>query len=391
MLRFLTAGESHGPVLTAILDGFPAGLEIDREQLNLQMARRQKGFGSGGRMNIERDSVRITGGVMAGRSSGGPIGMEIVNRDYEKWRDKEIRPMTIPRPGHADLTGAVKFGHGDLRLSLERASARETAARVAVGSICRQLLAEFGIEIGSYVVAIGGEAVELPADMEYLERFRLAEESEVRCPSDEGTERMVARIKAAMEARDTVGGIFEVVVTGAPAGLGSFTQWDQRLDGKLLASIGSVPAIKGAEIGPAFANSGLAGSDVQDEIFKDADGRLTRRSNRSGGFEGGITNGEPIVIRAAMKPISTVLNPMRSVDLATGQAADTVYERSDICAVPRAAVVAEAMAAFTVLQAILEKVGGDSVEEMTPRVSSLRQARVDELPMDNEPWRFDYD
>lgn len=392
MLRFLTAGESHGPQLTAILEGMPAGLPLDLDALNHEMARRQKGYGSGGRMKIEQDSARITAGVMQGQTTGGPIALQLSNNDYAKWREREIPPFTTPRPGHADLTGAVKYGYRELRLSLERASARETAARVAVGAICKQLLAHFGVSVGSYVVAIGDVAAQIPDDLAYPERFAAAETNEVRCPIPAAAEAMRQKIWEIMQARDTIGGLFEVVALGAPAGLGSYVHWDRRLDGQLIWAVASIPAIKGVEIGPAFANAARPGSAVQDELFLAEDGQsLARRSNRAGGFEGGVTTGEPIVIRAAMKPISTILNPRRTVDLATGQETTTVYERSDFCAVPRAAVVGEAMAAFTLANSLIEKLGGDSLAEMTPRFVALRRSRLDDLPMDNRPWQFGYE
>jgi chorismate synthase len=387
MLRFLTAGESHGPALTAILEGMPAGLPLTEEDIDVHLRRRQKGFGSGGRMRIERDRVYISGGVLKGQTTGAPIAMQIENRDFANWRDKEIRPMTIPRPGHADLTAANKYGYRELRLALERASARETAARVAVGAVCRRLLAEFGIAVGGYVAQIGPTSVSLPEDLGYGDRFALAEESDVRCPDPAAAGAMRACIQEAMAARDTVGGIFEIVALGVPPGLGSHVHWDRRLDARLMAAVGSIPAIKGVEVGPAFENAAHRGTEVHDEILVE-DGRLVRRTNRAGGFEGGITTGQPVIVRAAMKPISTTLTPLRSVDLATGEPAATRYERSDICAVPRAAVVGEAMVAFVLADALLEKLGGDNLAEMRPRFASLRHARLAELEMDNEAWRF---
>jgi chorismate synthase len=366
------------------------------------MRRRQKGYGSGGRMSIEKDAVRITGGLMGGQTTGGPIALHIENRDWVNWRDKDVSPMTIPRPGHADLTGAIKYGYRDLRLALERASARETAARVAVGAVCRRLLAEFDIVIGSYVASIGEVAVILPlpagdsARQAYLARFEAAEANEVRCPDPDAAERMRQAIFDAMQTKDTLGGVFEVVALGVPPGLGSHVHWDRRLDARLLWSVGSVQAIKGVEIGPAFENARLRGTQVHDEIFSDEVGdtesvSLTRHTNRAGGFEGGITTGQPVVVRAAMKPISTTLTPLRSVDLAGGQPATTRYERSDFCAVPRAAVVGEAMVAFVLADALIAKLGGDSLAEMRPRFDALRQGRLDELPMDDVAWRFGYE
>ena len=391
MLRFLTAGESHGPQLTAILEGFPAGLPVDEAGLNRQMARRQTGYGSGGRMKIEQDTVQIAGGVMNGLTTGGPLALIISNRDFAKWETRDIEPLTIPRPGHADLTGAVKYGYRELRLSLERASARETASRVAVGAFCQQLLACFGIEIGSYVVSIGPLVVALPQEFTYPELFAAAEENDLRCPVPAAVDGLRQHIREVMLAKDTVGGVFEVVALGVPAGLGSHVHYDRKLDARLLMAVGSIQAIKGVEIGAAFANAAKPGSEVHDEIFLAADGEtLVRYTNRAGGLEGGVSTGEPIILRAAMKPISTVLNPRRSVDLANGQPASTVYERSDFCAVPRAAVVGEAMVAFELTNALLEKLGGDSIAEMTPRFAALRGNRLTDLPMDNAAWRFGY-
>jgi chorismate synthase len=387
MLRFLTAGESHGPALTAILEGIPAGLLLDGEEINVQLQRRQKGFGSGGRMRIERDSVRLRGGVLNGRTTGAPIAMEIENRDFANWRDREIRPMSIPRPGHADLTGAIKYGYRELRLALERASARETAARVAVGAVCRRLLEEFDIVVGGYAVQIGAVSVPSLDDMGYPERFAVAEENDVRCPDPTVAAAMHACIREAMAARDTLGGVLEVVALHLPPGLGSHVHWDRRLDARLMMAVGSIPAIKGVEVGPAFENAARRGTEVHDEIFTE-EGLLVRGSNRAGGLEGGITTGQPVIVRAAMKPISTTLTPLRSVDLASGEPAETRYERSDICAVPRAVVVAEAMVAFVLTDALLEKLGGDSLAEMHPRFVGLRKGALRELEMDNEPWRF---
>ncbi|MBP8000387.1 MAG: chorismate synthase [Chloroflexi bacterium] len=391
MLRFLTAGESHGPELTAILEGLPAGLPVDRVDLEQQMARRQVGYGSGGRMKIEQDNATITSGVMNGHTTGGPVTFRILNKDYAKWQTRDVAPMTIPRPGHADLTGAVKYGYADLRLALERASARETAARVAVGALCRQLLAQFDITIGSYVTSIGPVIAEIPADMGYAARFAAAEENDLRCPLPPTAEAMRQLIWEVMQAQDTIGGVFEVVALGIPPGLGSHVHWDRRLDAQLMLAVGSIHAIKGVEIGPAFANTRLPGSLVHDEIFLAADGQtLSRQTNRCGGFEGGITTGEAIVVRAAMKPISTVLNARRSVDLATGEPSPTEYERSDFCAVPRAAIVGEAMVAYALANALVEKLGGDSMAEMRPRYTTLRRLRLEDLLMDNQPWRFGY-
>ncbi|MCU0495871.1 MAG: chorismate synthase [Anaerolineae bacterium] len=389
-MRFLTAGESHGPALTAIVDGIPAGLALTLEDINRELERRQQGYGSGGRMQIEKDTVMITGGVMNGLTTGGPIALVVQNRDFKNWKEKEIPAMTTPRPGHADLTGAIKYGYRDLRLALERASARETTMRVAVGAICRKLLAEFGIVIGGYTVQIGDVQTALTSDTDYLARFQAAEASDVRCPDPQVAEAMHEAIRQAKIAKDTLGGVFEVVALHVPPGLGSHVQWDRKLDAKIVAAMVSIHAMKGAEIGHAFENAGKSGSQVHDEIYLE-DGRLIRKTNRAGGLEGGITTGEPIVVRVAMKPIATILQALQSVNLATGEPEETTYERSDFCALPRAVPIGEAMLAIVLAQALLEKLGGDSMAELYTRFQQLRQARLTDLPMDNVVWRFGYE
>lgn len=390
MIRLLTAGESHGPVLTAVLEGVPAGLPIDAAAVNAELARRQQGYGSGGRMHIEQDEVQITAGVVAGQTTGAPIALLVENRDWKNWKDRDIAPMTTPRPGHADLTGAVKYGYRELRLALERASARETAMRVAAGAVCKRLLDELGVVVGGYTVQIGGVKVELPEALPYAERFALAEANDVRCPNAGAAEQMHAEIRQAIIDKDTLGGVFEVVALNVPPGLGSHVHYDRRLDARIVAALVSIHAMKGAEVGPAFDNAGLRGSQVHDAIARGADGRLARRGNRAGGIEGGITTGEPIVARAAMKPISTLLQGIDSVDLASGEPARTTYERSDFCALPRAVPVGEAMLALTLADALLEKLGGDSLDEIRPRFAALRRAHLDDLPMDGREWRFGY-
>jgi len=381
-IRFLTAGESHGPALVAILEGIPAGLPLSPKIINVELARRQRGYGAGPRMKIESDTAQILGGVMAGLTTGAPLALLIQNRDHEKWLGKQVAPLTIPRPGHADLTGAIKYGYRDLRPALERASARETAARVAVGAICKHLLSDLGVQIGGYVCSIG----EIQADVEEIpidQRFVLAENSEVRCPDPHAEPLMQARIRQAMHARDTLGGVLEVVAFGLPPGLGSHVHWDRRLESRLGAAVLSVPAIKGVEIGPAFLNSRLAGTQVQDAIrLNERD--LVRPTDRAGGLEGGITTGQPLLVRAAMKPIATTLTPQQSVDLLDGQEVPTQYERSDFCPVPRAVPILEAVIAVVLADALLEKTGGDSIEEIKPRLATLRQARLTDLPMDGE-------
>lgn len=392
MLRFLTAGESHGPQLTSILEGLPAGLALSHADIDADLARRQVGYGSGGRMNIEKDAVQITSGVSAGQTTGGPVAMTVQNRDYKNWAAKEIDPMTIPRPGHADLTGAIKYGYSDLRLALERASARETTMRVAVGAICKKFLAQFGIQVYGYVSAIGGIHAELDSTMSYAERFRRAEEeSSVRCPDPAATEKIEDAIRQVKIDKDTLGGIIEVAVVGLPTGLGSHVHYDRRLTGQLLAAIGSIQSMKGGEVGSAYDNSGKRGTQVHDEMYLDEEGFIRRKTNRAGGLEGGMTTGEPLIVRAFMKPISTTLTPIKSVDLATGDSSGTTYERSDFCATPRAVPIIEGVIAFVIANALLEKIGGDSIGEMLPRFDTLRHSRPDELTMWNEPWRFGYE
>ncbi len=385
-LRFLTAGESHGPAVLAILEGLPAGLPLPPGVINAELVRRQQGYGAGPRMKIEQDTVRILGGVMQGQTTGAPLALEIENVDHSKWRGKAIPAMTAPRPGHADLTAAVKYGYRDLRPALERASARETAARVAVGAVCRHLLGQFGIRLGGYVVAIG----EIEANVQAIaldERLQLAEASDVRCPDEQAGAAMRQRIRQVMDERDTLGGILEILALGLPPGLGSHVQWDRKLEARLGAALLSVPAIKGVEFGPAFANAHQPGTQVHDAIALQGQA-LTRPTNRAGGLEGGITNGQPLVMRAAMKPIATTLTPQQTVDLASGEPAPTRYERSDFCPVPRAVPILEAMAAFVLADALLEKLGGDSLAEMQSRYPALRQARLEDLGMDGGELTF---
>lgn len=389
-LRILTAGESHGPLLTTILEGMPAGIPLTPEIINLDLARRQVGYGSGGRMQIERDEVRITGGVMAGITTGGPISLIVENRDFKNWRDKDIDALTTPRPGHADLTGAIKYGYRDLRIALERASARETTMRVAAGAVCRQYLAQFGIQIGGYVTQIGDVTASLNPGLSYPELFEQSEASDVRCPDPTATEQMHEAVRQAKIDQDTLGGVMEIVALNVPPGLGSHVHYDRRLDGRLVAAMVSIQAMKGAEIGNAFEQAGWRGSQVHDDLYVDEAGNITRRTNRAGGLEGGITTGDPIVVRVAMKPIATILRGADSVNLATGEADRTVYERSDFCALPRAIPIGESMMAFVITEVLMEKLGGDSIEEMLPRFQSLRRSNVKDLPVNNTLWRFGY-
>ncbi len=386
MLRFLTAGESHGPSLTTILDGIPAGLSLSPDIINNELARRQQGYGSGGRMKIEKDTVQILGGVMGGETTGAPLALLVQNDDHVKWKGKAIEPMTAPRPGHADLTGAVKYGYKDLRPALERASARETTMRVAAGAVCKHFLAQFGIIVGGYVASIGEVTADF-GDMPYEERFTRAEESDVRCPVKSSAEKMRTEIEKTIHGKNTLGGVLEIVALNLPVGLGSFVQWDRRLEAKLAMAIMSVQAIKGVEVGDAFENAKRIGTEAHDAMQL-ASKNIARNSNRAGGTEGGVSNGQPIIIRAAMKPIATTLVPQQTVDLAKGENAPTKYERSDFCPVPRAVPILEAMAAFVLADALLEKLGGDSLNEMKPRFEALRKSTLEDLPMDNIPHIF---
>lgn len=369
--RFLTGGESHGPGLTVIVEGFPAGLEVPEEVINADLARRQGGYGRSGRQRIEHDTVQFWGGVEHGVSTGGPVVMHITNRDYANFIRKEHPRLTAPRPGHADLVGATKYRLADMRTVLERSSARETAARVAAGALSRLLLMQFGVRIGSLVTEIGGAAAQ-DLDLSNPERLLEATESSpVRCPDTEAADAMKATIDNARRTGDTVGGVFVVWATGLPVGLGSYVHWDRRLDGLLAQAVMSIQAIKGVEIGDAFENARMNGRSVHDQIFVGERG-LERHTNRAGGLEGGVTTGQPLIVRAAMKPISTTINPLQTVDVATGEQTTTQYQRSDFCAVPAAGVVGEAMVAWVLADALHEKLGGDSIAEMQEHFSLLR-------------------
>jgi chorismate synthase len=368
--RFITGGESHGPCVTVIVEGYPAGLPLPAEEINRDLSRRQGGYGRSGRQRIEHDEVQFLGGVEGGLSTGGPIVMQITNRDYANFIKKEHSPLTAPRPGHADLAGAIKYRLDDMRTVLERSSARETAARVAAGAVARLLLAQFDIKVGSVVTEIGGavaRAIDFSAPETLLDA---TEESPVRCPDPDATEAMKARIDNARRTGDTLGGVFVVWATGLPVGLGSYVHWDRRLDGQLAQAVMSIQAIKGVEIGAAFENARMNGRDVHDQIYVGSNG-LERRTNRAGGLEGGVTNGEVLLVRAAMKPISTTINPLQTVDVATGEATTTQYQRSDFCAVPAAGVVGEAMVAWVLANALHEKLGGDSLSEIREHAASL--------------------
>lgn len=392
MLRFTTAGESHGPGLVSILEGMVAGLPLDAEDVNGELARRQQGYGRGRRMQIERDEVEFLSGVRAGHTIGSPIAMLIRNRDWKNWQDvmdagtregdpsPRRRAVTRVRPGHADLTGLLKYDRDDARDILERASARETTARVAAAAVCRHFLAEFGVRVGSHVVHLGGVDARRPDPMPE-DVNAAADASPVRMLDPDAGAVAVARIDAAKSSGNTLGGIAEVVADGLPAGLGSHVSWDRKLDGRLAAALMSIPAVKGVEIGLGFEAARRSGAEVHDEIEaapgRPRAGNVRRRSNRAGGTEGGMSTGEPLVVRVAMKPISTLMRPLGTVDVATGQAAAATAERSDVTAVPAMGVIAEAMVAFVLAQAWLEKFGGDSLEE-TRRNFDGYLARIDQ-------------
>jgi chorismate synthase len=388
MLRFTTAGESHGPALVSILEGAPAGIPLLTADINADLARRQQGYGRGRRMQIEKDEVELLSGVRAGYTIGSPIAMVIRNRDWKNWQDimdpapnesdpeARRRAVTRPRPGHADLSGMLKYDRDDARDILERASARETTARVAAGAICRKLLSEIGVTIGSHIVELGGVSAaapdEWPDDLN-----EAADSSPLRTLDKNAEAEMIARIDAAKKDGDTLGGVCEVVCLGVPVGLGSHVSWDRKLDARIGAAMMSIPAVKGVGIGIGFEASRLRGSQVHDEILAAADhrrsGDIARRTNRAGGLEGGMTNGEPLVVRVAMKPISTLMKPLATVEMKTGEAASAVAERSDVTAVPAMGVIAEAMLAFVVAQAAIEKFGGDSLGEMKRNLEGYLQ------------------
>ncbi len=382
-MRFLTAGESHGPALYTIIDGLPAGLPLTESDLEPWLKRRQGGYGRGRRMQIETDRARIRSGVRAGRTTGAPVTLVIENRDHRNWseimdpapgNEPRKKALTAARPGHADLAGGQKYGHKDLRDVLERASARETAARVAVGAVAARLLAELGVESAAYVVALGGVRIQRPFRWEDKHRV---DASPLFTPDPEAEARMIAAIDAAKARGDTLGGVVEVRVRGLVPGLGSHVQWDRKLDGRLAQAVMSVPAIKGVEIGLGFEAAERPGSEVHDAIFWEEGRGFFRRTNRAGGLEGGITTGEELVIRAAMKPIATLMRPLPTVDVVTKEPADAARERSDVTAVPAAGVVVEAMILITLAAAYLEKFGGDTLEEIRERVAAYRRRLVE--------------
>jgi len=398
ILRFMTSGESHGKALAGIIEGIPSGLQLSSEDIDRDLKRRQGGYGRGGRMKIESDHAEILSGVRWGKTIGSPITLLIENRDYKNWiegmspdamYEGSIAAVTRPRPGHADLAGGIKYASRDMRDILERSSARETAMRVALGAVAKKFLMEFDIQVGSYVVQIGTQKTEIGSEhlreRDLLGIFRKAEKSPVRCPDEDATEKIVRLIDRTLREGNSLGGIFEVFVIGAPVGLGSHVQWDRRLEARLSRALMSIQAVKGVEVGLGFGMSVKRGSEVMDEIFYNAKGKaqraksenviggIYRKTNNAGGIEGGMANGMPMILRAAMKPIPTLRKPLRSVDILTKGPVKAAYERSDICAVPAASVIGEAMAALTIADAFLEKFGGDSMIEVKRNYDSYME------------------
>ena len=379
--RSLTAGESHGQCLTAIVEGIPAGLKINLDEMNKDMARRQQGFGRGGRMKIETDRAEFLSGVRFGETMGDPVTIKVANRDWQNWTDRMSvmgeefgDKVTAVRPGHADLTGVLKYDRNDARDILERASARETATRVAVGGLCKQFLKACGIEVVSHVVKIGGIGV----DESKIDYAKIGTgDSELNCYDPEAEEKMKERILSAMQEGDTLGGVFEVIVRGVPLGLGSHIQWDKRLDGKLAWAMMGIQAIKGVEIGAGFQCGELPGSEIHDEMFYDENKKVYRKTNRAGGLEGGMSNGEDIVIRACMKPIPTLMKPLHSIDIGSETEVLACKERSDVCAVSAASVVGEAMAAIVIAEAVTDKFGNDAMVDVLSAMKAYK-ARVQE-------------
>jgi chorismate synthase len=379
-LKFTTAGESHGPGLVAVVEGLPAGLEITPDDLDRDLARRQLGHGRGGRMKIESDRAQVWAGLRHGRTLGSPVALLIENRDHKNWAermspwpvDEDIEEVHLPRPGHADLAGVMKFDHTDVRNVLERASARETAARVAAGGLAKAFLRPLGMTVHSHVVQIGS-VVAPPRDISGSEPFARVDESPVRCLDDEASAAMVAEIDRARKANESLGGVFEVWAFGVLPGLGSHASWESRLDARVAWALMSIHAMKGVEIGDGFDLSGRVGSQAHDEIFWSEEHGFTRETNRAGGFEGGMTSGEPVVARVAMKPLPTLTKPLRSVDIETKRPADALRERTDSCTVPAAGVVGEAMVALELARACREKFGGDGMRDVLAAVSAYRE------------------
>ena len=390
MIRFLTAGESHGPELTGIIEGVPAGFTISKEFIDSYLKRRQKDTGSGGRMNIESDEVFISSGVVNNISTGAPIALRIKNKDWENWKDKDIEPYVVPRPGHADLIGTAKYDLNDIRLVLERSSARETAMRCAIGAIAIQILESMGISIYGYVSSIGKVDYRYSNDFSLDEMRKLTDDSPVSCPDADKSEQMEKEISNARKKKDTLGGSITTIATGVPPTLGSYVHWDKKLDAKLARILMSIQSVKAIEVGDGIASSKNYGTSVQDQYVLN-EKEIKKESNNLGGFEGGMTNGENIELTAYLKPISTTLSPIKSVNLAEKEETETVYERSDTCAVPRAVPIFESAMALEILNAVLNKSGGDNKKEIIKNFENIPNLNIDEFDLDNKVWKFGYE
>tara|TARA_B100001758_G_scaffold151172_1_gene130234 strand:+ start:281 stop:1462 length:1182 start_codon:yes stop_codon:yes gene_type:complete len=389
-IKYLTAGESHGPELTAIVEGIPSNFEVTKEYIDKFLLRRQKTLGSGGRMNIEKDQVLITSGVVNKLTTGGPIALKIINKDWQNWKDKEIEPYVVPRPGHADLVGTLKYNHDDIRHTLERASARETAIRCAVGAIAHQILSQLNIQLVGFVSSIGGQSFN-PTNIADITSFKnLIEQSDVSCPDKNAADLMIKEIKDARKKKDTLGGAITCVAINYPPGCGSYVQFDRKLDAKISSSMISVQSVKAVEIGNGFEASKKYGTEVQDQIKLD-NNKIKRISNNLGGFEGGMSTGEPIMVTSYLKPISTTLTPIKSVDLHSGKETETIYERSDTCAVPRAVPIFEGVLSLDLLNSLIEKTGGDSKDEIAKRVDNLQNYNIEDFELSNKKWTMGYE
>ena len=390
MIRFLTAGESHGPELTGIVEGVPAGFTISKEFIDSYLKRRQKDTGSGGRMNIESDEVFISSGVVNNISTGAPIALRIKNKDWENWKDKDIEPYVVPRPGHADLIGTAKYDLNDIRLVLERSSARETAMRCAIGAIAIQILESMGISIYGYDSSIGKVDYRYSNDFSLDEMRKLTDDSPVSCPDADKSEQMEKEISNARKKKDTLGGSITTIATGVPPTLGSYVHWDKKLDAKLARILMSIQSVKAIEVGDGIESSKNYGTSVQDQYVLNKK-EIKKESNNLGGFEGGMTNGENIELTAYLKPISTTLSPIKSVNLAEKEETETVYERSDTCAVPRAVPIFESAMALEILNAVLNKTGGDNKKEIIKNFENIPNLNIDEFDLDNKVWKFGYE
>ena len=390
MIRFLTAGESHGPELTGIIEGVPAGFTISKEFIDSYLKRRQKDTGSGGRMNIESDEVFILSGVVNNISTGAPIALRIKNKDWENWKDKDIEPYVVPRPGHADLIGTAKYDLNDIRLVLERSSARETAMRSAIGAIAIQVLETMGISIYGYVSCIGKVEYRYSNDFSLDEMRKLTDDSPVSCPDADKSQQMEKEISDARKKKDTLGGSITTIATGVPPTLGSYVHWDKKLDAKLARILMSIQSVKAIEVGDGIESSKNYGTSVQDQYVLN-EKEIKKESNNLGGFEGGMTNGENIELTAYLKPISTTLTPIKSVNLVEKEETETVYERSDTCAVPRAVPIFESAMALEILNAVLNKTGGDNKKEIIKNFENIPSLNIDEFDLDNKVWKFGYE